>query len=120
MRRIASIFVMVLTVLIVAFILRFGSALYQEGNPIPVLVAIWELETSNEEYVQYAETTSTHSYVSFTYMHLKKFMKDQGWEYAEQIGSGFVFKKGDVQITVSTRQYSKYYVLWYIPTEVFS
>ncbi len=105
--------------------LRFGSALTQEGNPFPYLIAIIKYELSNNGYEKVLETSNEIRYVSD---HKKKdplgmtkeFMKREGWKFKEQMGSGLVFEKDKVDITIETRQYSKHYFIWDVPKEIFN
>ncbi|MCA1029550.1 hypothetical protein LCL95_00730 [Bacillus timonensis] len=111
-------------VLLLGFVgYRFGSALTQEGNPIPYLISITKYELSNNGYEQVLETENGIRYVS---QYEKKYplgmaieyMKSKGWEFKEQMGSGLVFVKNEEEITISTKQYSKHYFLWDVPNEV--
>jgi predicted RNA binding protein YcfA (HicA-like mRNA interferase family) len=106
-------------------LLRFGSALFQEGNPTPILTSIINLELQKSDYELFSETNIHNKYVSentgiYRYDVIKEFMKEKGWDFKEQMGSGLVFKKDEQTIVVETRQYSKHYILWNIPKEVLS
>ncbi|MCM3359261.1 hypothetical protein [Psychrobacillus sp. MER TA 171] len=105
--------------------LRFGSALVQEGNPLPILISIMRLELSDSEYEQVEESKSSHQHVSLntgdsSYDVIKDFMDEKGWSYKEQIGSGYIFENGEETVVISTRQYSRNYFLWDIPSELFN
>lgn len=116
--------VILLVVLMVGFIvIRFGSALSQEGNPVSILISILELDFSDSDYEKFSETVKYDRYVSENtgvsrFDVIKGFMKEKGWEFKEQMGSGLLFDKGEQTIIVETVQYSKYYILWNIPSEV--
>lgn len=102
---------------------RFGSALTQEGNPIPYLIAITKYELSNSEYEKVLETSSGIRYVSeyeikYPLGMAKEFMKKEGWKFKEQLGSGLVFEKDKEVITIETRQYSKHYFIWEVPKDI--
>lgn len=118
---------MVLLLLFVLFFgfiaVRFGSALTQEGNPIPYLISIIKLELSNNGYEKVLETEYGNRFVSefnkdYPLGMAIEFMKGYGWNFKEQIGSGLVFEKEHEVITISTRQYSRYYYIWDVPKEV--
>ena len=103
--------------------LRLGSALTQEGNPIPYVISITKYELFNDEYEKVLETTNAVRYLSeyekkHPYGVTKEFMKSRDWEFKEQIGSGLVFEKNKEIITISTRQYSKQYFIWDVPKEI--
>ena len=105
--------------------LRFGSALYQEGNPLTILTSIMGLELSNSDYEQFSESKIRKRYVSANtansgYNVIKEFMKEKGWDFKEQKGSGLVFENDEETLVIETRQYSKHYILWNIPSEFFN
>lgn len=116
---------MVLILLFGFITFRFGSALLQEGNPIPILTSIIKLELTNSNYQQFSETNSGYRYVSKTtrnspssYDLVKEFMKEKGWHFKEQAGAGFIFEKNEEIVAIGTRLYSKNYFLWYVPKKV--
>lgn len=118
--------VMLVLVLSFGFIaLRFGSALTQEGNPIPYLISIARLELLNNGYEKILDTENGNRYLSeskerFPYVIAKEFMKSKGWDFKEQLGAGLVFEKDEKVITIGTRQYSNHYYIWDVPKEVFN
>jgi hypothetical protein len=100
--------------------LRFGSALTQEGNPLPYLISAAKIELTGNRYAKVHETTDKTRYLSEhdskdRLGHAKEWMKKAGWTFEEQTGSGLVFAKEDEVITIETRQYSKHYVMWDVP-----
>lgn len=104
---------------------RFGSALSQEGNPLPILSSIAKLEFANSSYEQYSKTEKNTSYVSLNtgesrYDVIKDIMKDNGWDFKEQMGAGLIFDKNGQTKVVETRQYSRHYILFDIPNDVTS
>lgn len=121
-------------ILILGFIgLRFGSALFQEGNPIPILHAILKLELENKgfqridlglnqeittHYDRETVTYVSHYKVKYPYGMPKESLKSLGWTYKEQVGSGLLFEMEGKVITVATRQFSKHYYLWRLPKSV--
>lgn len=112
-----------LFILIAGFIvLRFGSALSQEGNPLPLLTSIYKLEFSGRDYMQFSSLENGKRYVSDNtgasrFDAAKKMMENYGWKFKEQMGSGLIFTKGEQTTVVETRQYSKHYILWDIPED---
>ncbi|MGD6800987.1 hypothetical protein ACQCVK_11875 [Rossellomorea vietnamensis] len=103
--------------------LRFGSALTQEGNPVPYLAAIGQYELSNNGYHEVLRTTNRIRYISefedkYPLGMAIEYMESLGWEFKEQIGSGLMFEKGGETITIETRQYSKHYFIWDVPREI--
>ncbi|GMK43713.1 hypothetical protein PghCCS26_08400 [Paenibacillus glycanilyticus] len=115
-----------LAAMLIGFIvLRFGSALSQEGNPAPILSAIAKLEYSDESHMRFDATDKGSRYVSANsgqdrYEPVKAYMKQYGWSFKEQMGSGLMFERNGQSSVIETRLYSKHYYLWDIPNEVIS
>ncbi|WP_078543491.1 hypothetical protein [Litchfieldia alkalitelluris] len=100
------------------FVLRFGSALYQEGNPVPIVGSILKLEWSDSGFESF-EVDHHVSKVDQEYVAVKSFMEERGWSFVEQMGSGFIFEKsGEETVVVETRLFSRHYYLWSVPEGV--
>lgn len=116
--------VLVVLILFFGFIgVRFGSALGQEGNPMPYLKAIAKYEFSGEDYEEVLDSGNEIRYVSAAghddrFGVIFDFMAAEGWEFTEQLGSGLIFDKGEETVMIETRQYSSHYFIWDVPDEV--
>ena len=91
---------------------------------LTTLTSVMGLKFSNCDYGQFCESNIRNRYVSENtgksgYNVIKELMKEKGWDFKEQMGSGLVFEKDEDTFVVETRQYSKHYILWDIPSEVF-
>ncbi|WP_127507041.1 hypothetical protein [Paenibacillus humicus] len=112
-----------LVVLFAGFLtLRFGSALSQEGNPLPILYSISKLEFSKSSYEPYSKTDKSTRFVSENtgesrYDAVKDIMWKNDWDFKEQLGSGLIFEKNGQTKVVETRQFSKHYILSVIPND---
>ena len=101
------------------FVGMFGNVIFQEGNPVPVISSIIKLEFTDAEYVAFS--TSPNRYISeFSsgddrYSVVLNYMKEQGWEFKEQMGSGLIFENEVEEIVVETRQYTRKYFIWRVP-----
>ncbi|MFF2445687.1 hypothetical protein ACFVSW_01205 [Neobacillus sp. NPDC058068] len=103
----------------------FGSVLFQEGNPVPLMVSAIKLHLYDSEYVQFSKTEKRSRYLSKNsgdsrYDIVKEFMKSKGWNYEEQMGSGLIFVKDGEEAIVETRQYSKYFIIWDVQKALFT
>lgn len=101
----------------------FGPVLFQEGNPIPLLVSILKLKTTDSNYVQFLNSEKQSMYLATNQgknplFEVKEFMKSKGWKFEEQMGSGLIFLKDENEAIVLTRQYSKYFVIWDVSKSV--
>ena len=124
MKRIFVLFILLFILIAGLLAFRFGSALSQEGNPLPVLFSIMQLELSDSEYEQFAESDLRKRYVSADtgdsrHEVIKEFMKEKGWDFEEQAGSGLIFGNDGTFLAIETRQYSEHYVLWDVPSQFF-
>lgn len=101
-----------------------GSAIFQEGNPLPILVSAIKLKFSETDYVQFSKTEKRSKYLSESksvdhYLIVEEFMKSKGWSFQEQMGSGLIFTKNDEDAVVEVRQYSRHYFIWEIQKAFF-
>ncbi|WP_157801029.1 zf-HC2 domain-containing protein [Bacillus solitudinis] len=124
-KRIKNKIFTVITTLVITFSLlgffigAFGNVIFQEGNPIPVISSIIELEFTDAEYVVFS--TGPDRYVSEfksgdnRYSVVLKYMREQGWDFKEQMGSGLIFENEAEEIVVETRQYTRKYFIWSVP-----
>lgn len=94
----------------------FSPILFQEGNPYPLISGIMRLNFSKEKIVKldmdgerYITKSKNGKEV------LSDFLKNQGYEFTEQMGSGYFFKSSDGDSLIAThRYYSRFYSLWSI------
>ncbi|XEC94057.1 hypothetical protein AB6A23_22365 [Paenibacillus tarimensis] len=122
MKRLLTIALSVFIIVAGFIVFRFGNALSQEGNPVPILISISKLEFTNSDYEQFSESDKEIRFVSenngqFRYNVVKEFMKKKGWDYKDQMGSGLIFEKDKQALIVETRQFSRHYILWDIPNQ---
>ena len=97
----------------------FGSALFQEGNPIPLIISAMKLQFSDSEFEQFSKTEKRSSYLSessgnSSYNVVKKYMKSKGWKFQEQMGAGLIFTKNGEDAIVVVKQYTRNYFIWEI------
>ena len=97
----------------------FGSALFQEGNPIPLMISAIKLHLSDSEFELFSKTEKRSKYLSESngnsnYNVVKKYMKSKGWKFQEQMGSGLIFTKNGEDAIVVVKQYSRNYFIWEI------
>lgn len=49
---------------------------------------------------------------------LQDMMTDRGWQLVEQMGSAFLFKRGEATLIIESEMWTRYYVLFQIPSSV--
>lgn len=120
MKKFLVVILSVLIVLIGFIGIRFGSALFQEENTTEIIVSIIKMEFSNNDYEHITDTSHGKMYVlKNNGGSLEEFMGESGWQFKDQMGSGFIFEKDGASVVVVTRLFTKNYTLSIIPDEVF-
>jgi hypothetical protein len=109
-------FAIALIILVVGiFAFMYSSVIFQEGNPWPQIKGIIQLKFSSADIVQLSGSDNKFITESKNGMMIHNFMKTKGYEFTEQMGSGYFFKSPTGQSAVAThRYYSRYYSLWTI------
>lgn len=105
----------VIILIVGAFIFLYSSVIFQEGNPWPQIKGIVQLTFGGSDMVKLSG--SDNKYFTKSQggpMTVEAFMKDRGYEYADQMGSGYFYKSSDGNIVITRRQYSRSYIIWTI------
>jgi|SRR3989339_604095 len=97
------------------FITFYTPVIFQEGNPWPQIKGIVRLNFGNKDVVKLDIGENKYITKSDNPEIIKSFMKEKGYDFTEQMGSGYFFKSPTGQSAVAThRYYSRYYSLWTI------
>ncbi|MFA5024318.1 MAG: hypothetical protein WC523_05140 [Patescibacteria group bacterium] len=91
----------------------YSSVIFQEGNPWPEIKAISQLTFGGSDMVKLSG--SDNKYLTKSQGGPKTvdvFMKGRGYEYTDQMGSGYFYKSSDKTIVFTRRQYSRFYTIW--------
>ncbi len=97
------------------FIFFYSPIIFQEGNPWPQIKGIAKLIFGNEDIIKLDIGDNKYITKSNNLGIIKSFMKDKGYEFTEQMGSGYFFEsQTGVGAVVVHRYYSRYYSLWSI------
>jgi len=106
-----SIIVLVLGI----FVFFYSPVIFQEGNPWPQIKGIAQLTFGVSDMVKLSSSDTrylTKSQSSWDIV--DDFLKNKGYEFTEQMGSGYFYKSSDSSIVLVRRQYSRFYVIWTI------
>lgn len=100
--------------------LTFWSVLSQEEHPFSILKAIVRLHFEQLDYSLIEQTGEIKRYISKNlsgnrFEIIENYMDDRGWQLQEQLGSVLIFEKEDIRIGISTRQFTRHYLLWDAP-----
>lgn len=98
------------------FLALYSPVIFQEGNPWPQMKGIIELNLTGENIVKLSRPENIYMTKSGNGQEtLKSFMGDKGYEYKEQMGSGYLFESPTGEDAIVThKHYSRYYSLWNI------
>jgi len=108
---ITSIAILVLGV----FMVFYSNVIFQEGNPWPQIKGITQLTFGNKDVVKLDIGENKYITKRGNPEMIKSFMKDKGYDFTEQMGSGYFFKSQTGSSAVVTRRYySHFYALWTI------
>jgi hypothetical protein len=89
--------------------------IFQEGNPWPEIKGIAQLEFGGKDIVQLSGLDNKFMTESKNGTVIHDFMKTKGYEFTEQMGSGYFFKSSTGQSAVATHKYyTRFYSLWSI------
>ncbi|WP_028594003.1 hypothetical protein [Paenibacillus assamensis] len=113
-----------LVIVTIIFLLTIGvlvginsDAIFQEGNPVPLFLSIVKLNFINEEIVQFSEQPEKYVMkIDNNEEIFKKYMREKGWVYQDKLGAGLIFEKNKEKITITSRMYSKEYIIYSIPS----
>jgi len=101
----------VLTIVFLAFV--YSPVILQEGNPWPEIKAISQLTFGGSDIVRLSGSDNKY----FTKSQggpqtIDLFMKDGGYEFGDQMGSGYFYKSSSKTVVLTRRQYSRFYAIW--------
>lgn len=97
------------------FMIFYSPVIFQEGNPWPQIKGIAQLNFGNKDVVKLDIGENKYITKSNNLEIIKSFMKDKGYEFTEQMGSGYLFKSNAETSAVAVhRYYSRFYSLWSI------
>lgn len=116
--------------IVVLILVLTNRSLYQEGNPLPLIIGIVQLELSDDtmvllnydDKIRYIIKKDTSDYAfNLINRSLDEYIElkvSHGWLYKENIGSGLIFEYEGRLMTTETKMYSKYYIIINEPEEV--
>ncbi len=103
-----------------AFLFLYSSIIFQEGNPWPQMKGITQLNFTSKTIVKLSSKENRYMTKSKNGQNvIKNFMKDNGYDFTEQMGSSYFFIKDNLnRVIVTHKYYSRSYSLWNITEEI--
>ena len=96
-------------------IYNFSSVIFQEGNPCPQINGIAQLTFGKSDIVKLSGPDNKYLTKNRGgWESIDSFLKNEGYEFTEQMGSGYFYRSSSSDIVMTRRQYSRFYVIWKI------
>ena len=110
------IIIAIIILILGAFIYSYSAIIFQEGNPWPQIKGIAQLNFTNKNIIKLSNEENKYITKSENGAEIiKSLMKERGYNFTEQMGSGYLFKSNSgINAVVIHRYYSRYYSLWNI------
>jgi len=110
------IIVSIVVLLIGILALLSSPVIFQEGSLYPQIKGIVQLNFTNKDMVKLSGSDNKYMTKSKNGQEvIKNFMKNKGYEFTEQMGSGYLFKSSTEKSAIVTHKYySRFYSLWNI------
>ncbi|MBP1927216.1 hypothetical protein J2Z76_003113 [Sedimentibacter acidaminivorans] len=106
-------FILIAVIILIIFTLVNKDVIFQEGNPLPIFKGIIQLNVSNN-YVKINNNPITYLTKSNNKNELFGFIeKENSVKFIEQFGSAYLFEGNGKSITMTSKQYTKFYRVWY-------
>lgn len=103
-----------LIVIFILVVLFYRPVIFQEGNPAPLMKGIGRLNFTRDNIVRLDMNGNRYLTKSNNGPEvIKLYMKDKGYNFIEQMGSGYLFQSLTGEGAVATHKYySRFYSLW--------
>jgi uncharacterized protein YlzI (FlbEa/FlbD family) len=110
-----TIIIAIISFAIGVLIYNFSTVIFQEGSPWPQIKGMVQLKFGDSDIVKLSGSDNKFMTESKNGTMIHDFMKTKGYEFTEQMGSGYFFKSATGQTAVAThRYYGRHYSLWSI------
>jgi len=96
-----------------AFIYNYFPVIFQEGNPWPQIKGVAQLTFGGSDMVKLS--SSDNSYLTKSQGGLEAvdgLLRARGYEFVEQMGSGYFYGSSESNTILVGRQYSRFYTIW--------
>ena len=97
----------------VIFLSIYSPIIFQEGDPLPQIKGIIQLTFGKSDMVKLSG--SDNKYLTESgggWEIMDNYLKERGYEFVEQMGSGYFYESFDDNIVLVRRQYSRFYAIW--------
>ncbi len=97
----------------IVVLLMILPALCQEGNPLPLLAGVLQLEMSGQRIVLiHHERLLLMQKASEDASPLTDYLAAVGWQFSERLGSALFYTRDETVLSVHARQFTRRYVIY--------
>ena len=101
------------SIFVLALVIYYNPILFQEGNPLPLLRAAINLETSQAKIVQVTPKQKLLLQKAGPEEPLHEYMRERGWKFKERLGSGILYENEQGStFFVQSRMFTRRYVIY--------
>ncbi|MBM7703132.1 hypothetical protein [Metabacillus iocasae] len=94
----------------VLFFSLFGKLVFQEGNPIPVVIGLVKL-ANGHHVAQIDKKPKKYIVTANDYLTFIDQKEKEGWAFHQQIGDSFIFKKEEAELTYTSYMFTENYTI---------
>jgi len=115
-----ALIILLITSVITIFIIQKKDVIFQEGNPIPLALAISKMIVQDKDIVVIWENPNEYLVKQGEFEPFIKIMQKDGWDHLgkEDTESYLMFKKGNTTQSISYNSYTRFYTI--IKSDIFS
>ena len=101
--------------LITIVLYGWGSVIFQQGNPLPYLIASMSI-SEQTPFIEVEKNSGTYIAKRGECPELFEYV-EENWnvKFIEQAGSGYIFTNGVDTLVISSEIYWRYFTIWKIP-----
>jgi len=112
MRKALISFLILIGIFCLAF-LYYKPVIFQEGNPRPLLKAVWRLNFTSEKIVRLDLEDEVYLTKSKNGREvLRDYLKAENYQFVDQMGSGYIFVNDKTKLMAVHKYYSRFYSIW--------
>ena len=103
------------TIILIIILIAFGviiekDVIFQEGNPVKMIVGISKLHINGEPIIKISSQPDKYIVRNKDGFKLFIEMKEkEGWKFVDQLGSGLVLEKNGIRDTFIDRMFTRFY-----------
>ncbi|HAA89415.1 MAG: hypothetical protein XD63_1670 [Thermoanaerobacterales bacterium 50_218] len=86
--------------------------IFQEGNPLPVALAVAKLELTGAEIVSVTPDETRLIQKSGTEEPLTRFLAERGWRFKDRLGAAIFYERDGRTLLVGSRMFTRRYVIY--------